>query len=297
LKTSALVLTRNPDAFRMKAPQLAAHPAIELVRGDVRSFEFPPGKFDCVVHAATDSSVQLNAEQPVLVFDTIVGGTRRALDFAVHAGTKRFLLTSSGAVYGPQPAEMTHVAETYSGGPDPLDPRWVYGEGKRAAEMLCCTYARQHGVEPKIARSFAFVGPYLPLDVHFAVGNFIRDALGGGPIRINGDGTPWRSYLYAADLAVWLWTILFRGATCIPYNVGSEDGRPIVEWADLIAQGFTPRPSLEIGRKPIAGRSPERYVPATARARQQLGLQQWIDVPTAIEKSIAFEKKQLRKSD
>ena len=206
LGASALVLTRNPKAFQKKAPHLALHPAVQLHAGDVRTFEFPGGKVSHIIHAATESRAQLNKDNSLLMFETIVQGTQRVLEFSKRCGARKVLLTSSGAVYGKQPSDMTHIPETYKGAPDQMDLSSAYGEGKRAAELLGVLYASQFGLEVKIARGFAFVGPYLPLDAHFAIGNFIRDGIKGGYVRIAGDGTPYRSYLYAADLAIWLWT-------------------------------------------------------------------------------------------
>jgi dTDP-glucose 4,6-dehydratase len=287
LGATATVLTRHPEAFRRKCPHLAAHPAIRLYPGDVLDFEFPKGKFSHVIHAATEASAKLNAEQPLVMFDTIVAGTRRALEFSRHCGAKKFLLTSSGAVYGKQPPELTHVPEDYNGAPDPTDPRSAYGEGKRAAEMLCALYHRQHGLETKIARCFAFVGPHLPLDAHFAVGNFIRDALRGGPIQVNGDGTPVRSYLYAADLAIWLWTILLRGRNAHAYNVGSDTCMTIAKAARAVADSFSQEVLVKIKESPASGPA-TRYVPCPRRAREELGLTQEIEPCRAIKKTIRW---------
>ena len=290
LGLSALVLSRNPDAFREKAPRVAGHPAIQFHPGDVRSFEFPKGGFSHIIHAATEASARLNAEDPLTMFDTILDGTRRALEFACHCGAGKFLLTSSGAVYGRQPPEMARVPEDYAGAPDPIDSRSAYGEGKRAAETLCTLFSRQHGIEAKIARCFAFVGPHLPLDIHFAIGNFIRDGLKGGPIVVQGDGTPHRSYLYAADLTIWLLTILFRGHNGRSYNVGSEEGVSIAELAHLVAASCGPEVAVIVRGKPDLSKAPERYVPSTERASRELGLVLWISLPAVIACTVAFHK-------
>ena len=292
LNTRAVVLTRNLDAFRRKAPHLVGHPALQFHLGDVRTFEFPAGEFSHVIHAATQASATLNEENPLLMFDTIVEGTRRALEFTRQRGANKFLLTSSGAVYGKQPPDMTHIPEEYAGGPDPLDPRSAYGEGKRAAEMLCTLYAHQFGLETKVARCFAFVGPYLPLDLHFAIGNFIRDGLRGGPIQVNGDGTPYRSYLYAADLVIWLWTILLRGQACRPYNVGSEESITVGELARLVAGIARPEVEVKIAKKAAPGKTAERYIPSTHRAESELRLKPWVGLRNAIQRTVQWHTRQ-----
>jgi nucleoside-diphosphate-sugar epimerase len=294
LNASVTVLTRNAEVFRTKAPHLAAHPAVGLHEGDVRAFAFPPGAFSHVIHAATDASATLNADDPVSMFDTIVLGTKRTLEFARQCHAQRFLLTSSGAVYGPQPWDLTHIPEQYAGAPDPLKAGGAYAEGKRAAETLCAAYAHQHGMQATIARCFAFVGPYLPLETHFAAGNFIGDALRGQPIRVNGDGTPYRSYLYAADLTIWLWTILLRGAVMRPYNVGSSAAVTIEELAQVVARSVVPAVPVVVARRAVPGSQAERYVPDTRRAETELGLRENIPLADAITRTVGWHAKRDR---
>jgi len=289
LNSSALVLTRDPEAFKSKAPHLADHPAIAFHHGDVRSFEFPGGEFGFIIHGAAESSTNLNYEDPLTMLDVIVQGTRRVLDLAGRAGTKKMLFISSGAVYGKQPGDLTHVPEEYQGAPDTTEPASAYAEGKRAGELLCALYAKRTGLQSKIARCFTFVGPHLPLDAHFAIGNFIRSGLRGGPIKVKGDGTPRRSYLYAADLAVWLWTILFRGESCVPYNVGSDHDLSIADLAGKVASCFPQPMKIRVAEKPGPGALVERYVPSVRRALRDLGLSQTIPLDQAVHKTIDWQ--------
>jgi dTDP-glucose 4,6-dehydratase len=272
-------LSRDPDAFYAKVPHLAHEGSISFQRGDVRDFDFSQGSFTHVIHAGTTSSAPV---PPSEMLDTIIRGTKRTLEFAVAAGAKRFLFVSSGAVYGKQPPEMTHIPETYLGSPDPMDPNSAYGEGKRVGELLCAIALKEHGLETTIARCFAFVGPHLPLDAHFAIGNFIRDAMKGEPIKVK-DGTPCRSYLYAADLAVWLWTILFKGEACHPYNVGSDKGIIIAELAQTVASELGG--SVASSTSALKFSSPAtRYVPDVSRIEKELGLATVIKLSDSLQR-------------
>jgi dTDP-glucose 4,6-dehydratase len=210
------------------------------------------------------------------------------LEFAESRGVKKALFISYGAVYGRQPAQLKLISEEYKGAPDFSDRYIIYGEALRAAEALCVPYAAKKTFEPKIARCFSFVGPHLPLNAHFAIGNFIRDALGGKTIRIEGDGTPRRSYLYSADLAIWLWTILMRGKSMRAFNVGSEKAVSLAEAAQLVVKLSGNKPKMIIARRPGASKPADLYVPSTHRARTELGLKETICIRDAIQRTIKF---------
>lgn len=284
------VLSRDPAGFAARFPHLAEDPAIELAQGDVRNLMPDGNRYGIVIHAATDASAQLNREDPLLMTDTIVEGTRRVLEFARVAGVRRVLMLSSGAIYGKFMAGVTHVPEDYPGGPDPLDTYYTYSESKRMAELLCAIFAQRYGLEIPVARLFAFVGPRLPLGTHFAVGNFIRDGLAGGPIRVTGDGAAVRSYLYAAELVVWLLAILVQGQSGRAYNVGSDQGVSIRELAETVAAAFSQRPTVEFAGQPDVSNPVNYYVPDISRARAELGLEVTIPLADSILRTVAWQQ-------
>lgn len=294
LGVSITALSRDPEAFLAGNPHLTSQ-GLRWATGSVTTLtEASLGleEIDFVVHLATEADLAASAKDPRAAEEVIVGGTRRVLDVAAGLGARRFLFTSSGAAYGKQPPGMEAMAETYEGVPDPSDPSNPYagpGEAKRQAELLCEGHPRDRGLHSVIARCFTFAGPALPLDSKFAFGNFLADALAGRTVVVKGDGTSIRSYFYAADLAVWLWTLLLRGAAGRRYNVGSEQPISIRSLAETIAD------EVGDGRVEILGHAatrgaPDRYVPSTARARRELGLREHFSLPEVVRRAAAWHR-------
>jgi dTDP-glucose 4,6-dehydratase len=92
--------------------------------------------------------------------------------------------------------------------------------------------------------------------------------------------------LYAADLAIWLWTIIIQGKAGRSYNVGSDDAVNMAGLAEIVAKHFLPPPKIIIATKADPDKVPERYVPCIERARDELGLQPWVPLNQAIQKTI-----------
>jgi len=290
LNIQATVLTRSPASLQQKAPHLAGDPAIHLHAGDIRSFEFPAEKFTHIIHAAADVVTPGNGRPAYDLAESIVDGTRRVLQLAQSSGAGRLLYVSSGAVYG-RSSTVPFTLETYTGAPDPLSLQSSYDEAKRMAEHFCVAYAEGTTLEPVIARCFAFVGPHLLLDRHFAIGNFIRAAIEGSAIEIQGDGTPRRSWLYMADLAVWLWTLLAQGQSNRAYNVGSDEDHSVASGARLVAQTLRPDgkggSTLPVHIHTVANPASRvnNYVPSIERAHKELGLKVRVPLAEAVRRT------------
>ncbi len=278
-------MSRSPERFLADYPEFAELEWLRFHRGDVEDFTSLPQhiSFTHILHAASDSTDAARMTH-LQRYEQIVLGTKNILKLAATTGAQRFLLTSSGGAYGPQPANMANIPETYNGIPDPLNPSSVYGLAKRQAEHLCALYSDKYGFEYVITRCFAFVGPDLPRDAHFAIGNFIRDALERPEISVSGNGSPIRTYLYQDDLAEWLLTLLQQGCHGGAYNVGSDETTSIADLAHQIRDILAPGKAVKIFNCGENSIERNRYVPDITKAKIELRLQVKVGLAEAIQR-------------
>ena len=282
-----ILLSRHPEKIE-KVLDINSFPfLVEYITQDIQEPILFNEPVDYIIHAAAESSTSVGLDNPQLMRNVVVEGTKNVVECTRRQKVKRLLFVSSGAVYGKQPSNLNHMPEDFKGAPDPLNSLNSYGCAKRQAENLCALHNHHYGTDYVVARCFAFVGPHLPLDAHFAIGNFIRDGLNGGPIVVKGDGTPYRSYLYADNLAEWLWTILMKGKTGEAYNVGSDEAVTIKELAFKVRECFDNHPEVLIKQKPKPGKTPERYVPWVEKGRKGLGLNEFIPLKESINNTIS----------
>ena len=277
-------LSRDPVRFLAAQPWAGTLRWLTLQRGDARQPWPAQGAHELLLHAATDTHASAH-QDPAAVFDGMLAATREALAAAARAGVRRLLLTGSGAQYGrcARPA-----AEDDASACDPLQPGSAYGEAKRVSELLAALHAQQSGCAVVATRCFAFVGPGLDLHGHFAVGNFLRDVLAGQPLRLNSDGQALRSYLYGADLALWLLLLLLEAPGGTAVNVGSDQALSVRALAERARDLLQPGLNVQLG-PPTPADSRSVYLPDITRARN-LGLDVWTPLDLALTRTARWHR-------
>ena len=253
-----------------------------LIEGDLLTDNLDIGKVDAIIHAATPASAKLNESNPAEMTRVNAQSMQSALKFAKNKTL--FLFTSSGAVYGNQPQSVSQIPEIQDQPYSELTS--AYAKGKQLAESMCMQAGEAGACAPIVARLFTFSGHYLPRDTHFAIGNFVQNALDRKSILINSDGLSRRSYLYGADMAIWLWSALAKKNSPHPLHIGSEHSVSILELAQAVARvsaielNFVPE--IKVANTSADPKKFHQYAPANSITKSRLDVQEWTTLETGI---------------
>ena len=287
-KIELVIPTRRLSAQHVQDAIEIGCPNVLWVEDDFLTNAPDVGHIDMIIHAATPASAQLNIENPAEMLRINVEAMKSVLR---HAGNNQPLLfTSSGAVYGAQPQTVSHMPE----GNIELNPSneqlSAYAQGKQIAEQICIEAGDIGQCSPIIARLFAFGGEYLPRKTHFAIGNFIQNALDRQSIAVKGDGRARRSYLYGADMATWLWSALAFGENEEPLHIGSEHSVSILELAQTVAvvsgEVLKYTPEITVAKAVDPSEPVHQYVPANLCTRRTLEVEEWTSLEEMIKRTM-----------
>ena len=278
------VLSRNPERFLQEHSSFPFAKIITFIEGDVSSFKLPKFKLDYLIHMATTAAHEtFSGEDQLSKLELLYSGTKNTLQNAIANDVDKVLFTSSGVAYGP--SNGVHLSEEMLQAPMTNLTSSALGEGKRVAEFLVAYYAEQAGYQYSIARCFSFFGPYVPLDIHYAIGNFVRDALIKSEITVNGSGYELRSYLYIADAWVWILKMLIESDGEI-YNVGSSQAISIRDLAARIKANLAPLKEVKLlGFEQETGNfSRNIYIPNNDKICGKFHLSEWTSLDEGIKK-------------
>lgn len=216
-KMQLIALCRNPESTRAR---LSAIENLRCLEYDACLPLKVPFRADYIFHAASNAHPLAFSTDPVGTMQANILGTMNLLEL-IRQSSGRFILFSTGEIYGEKP-ELTEGFDEHSfGSVDPMSPRACYPESKRTAETLCAAYAQQYGVDALAARLTYVYGATITEQNSRADAQFLRKALSGEDIVLKSTGSQIRSYCYAADAVSALLTLMLRGETATAYNIAN----------------------------------------------------------------------------
>jgi len=257
------LLVRDAARYLTETP-CARTDGVHVISGDMQAAITTQAKFRHIIHLASPLIRPHDPSSFHAHMRIAARGMDQILELARVAENCTVLFTSSGAVYGDYlgaAGERRPYEENFTGEPTNfLSEKLIYGQTKRYLELLLLTSGVRYGFSTRIARCFSFVGPYLPLDSNYAIGNFMRNALERRSIVIQGDGKVRRSYMYAADMVVALLAILLDGRNGTAYNVGASQSYSLLEVARFVA-AQAPGCTVEVLNRTLSVGAGAEYVP------------------------------------
>lgn len=283
-----IVVARSKSRFAAVAPHLAARKDVTFFAKDVRQlYDIPPAT-RWIVHAAANPDRREHASNPVETMAVIGEGTHRVLRVVEQCSDLRMVLNlSSALVYGQQPPEVGALAESDIGKIDTTMASSNYAEAKRYGEVLCAAARSQSRIPVTIARPFTFVGPFQSIEAPWALNNFIHAAIHGQPLKILGDGSTRRTFLYGSDAAFLLLRILSGAKSGDVYNVGSPEAVSLIDLARVVIDVVNQ--PLDIQFNTARGAvSAAPLIPDTTKVEKAFHYKPAISLVQAIKRTIAW---------
>jgi len=281
---------KKKSEFDLNKPHLSNFSWLKIISEDVRRITELPKDTNYVIHLAGTPDNRIHSSDPWQVADTIVNGTARILEISsLLPSLKKFLNLSSGLVYGRHGINVGKIAENSICNIDCSKISSTYAEAKRMSEVYTNIYRSQYRIPVVNLRPFAFIGPYQLLDRPWAINNFIRDAIKGGPIRILGDQQTIRSYMYPSDMAFWILNALANASDGTTFNLGSPEGRNLRQVAEEITRNFSNPISIHSAIN-SNGQEASCLVPDISYAKTNLGLDVSVSFEQAIKKTVEWFK-------
>jgi dTDP-glucose 4,6-dehydratase len=261
---------------------LLGNPSFTFDLHDVTEQIEVDGEVDAVLHFASPASPVDYALMPIETIKVGTLGTHKALGLAMAKGA-RFLLASTSEVYGDP--EVHPQPETYWGHVNPVGPRSIYDEAKRAAEAFTMAYHNHHGLDTRIVRIFNTYGPRMRRRDGRAVPAFVTQALAGEPITVFGDGSQTRSLCYVDDLIDGIERLLASDHTS-PVNIGNPSEITMLELARMVRDLCGSR--SEIVFEPLPIDDPKRRRPDISLAREVLAWEPHVPLEEGLARTIAW---------
>jgi len=215
---------------------------------------------EVVIHLAAVSHAGRSNKDPYSTFDHSLRTLENALDFSRGAGVRQFIFFSSSMVYGNFQAE--EVEETH-----PLEPIGIYGALKVAGEKLVIAYNQVFDLPYTIVRPSALYGPRCVSRRVTQI--FIENALGGAPLRVEGDGREKLDFTYIDDLVAGVSQAIGhpKGINQI-FNLTRGEGRSIQSLAEILKGHF---PGLRVESTDRDRLMPVRGTLSIRKAKERIG--------------------------
>lgn len=262
---------------------------IHYIKSDIRNIKELPSVLNYIIHAAGTPDSKEHVSNPIKTIETIIGGTQKILDLSSRLPNLiKFIHISSNKIYGNNfsTIPLYESNSTIIG----YNSQDVYSECKRMSETICKSYISEFHLPITIVRPFAFIGPFQHLDKPWAINNFIRDAILGGPIRILGNELSSKSYMYGSDLANYMLNILVFGKIGEAYNVGSSNPITLIDLANKIKNIINTEIEIKVKSSKDNYSKTILDVPHTSKIGNELNIKEAFGIDEALKRTIMWNK-------